>query len=158
MEPTQNPALPPFQTCLLRASAICSDALAPLSGLPLYPGHVLSVTLFTPARHRLSDPRSSLRNPYLQVVRQVLALTRPGFLWFQFLPCVCFGPIRSLPHNLTIPAKLVPSSGFLCSQSLTEYLANSGYLLVFERMNAAFITRDIEVCWHVNVEKSDLPR
>lgn len=53
--------------------------LAPLPDLPLCLVSGLSVTLFSPARLLLSELRSSLSNPYLQVVRQVLALVRPGF-------------------------------------------------------------------------------
>lgn len=122
---------------------VCFGPLPPaLMGLaPLHPGPGLSVTLPSPARHLpLSDLRSSLSNPYLQAVRQLLALPRPGFFWPQFLPGVCFVPIPSLQHSLTIPAEPAPSWGFPCSLSLTEYLANSGDLFTFEKTNVVFIS------------------
>lgn len=122
---------------------VCFGPLPPalMGPAPLDPGPGLSVTLPFPARHLLlSDPRSSFSNPCLQAVRQILALARPGFFWLQFSPCVCFVPIISLLFNLTILAKTAHNWGFLHSQSLTECLANSGDLLTFERMNAAFIT------------------
>lgn len=141
LETTQNLAISPSQTCLLWASAICSEGPGPSASWP-WP---------------LCDPPSLPYQASSSIWSQILpqqplsASSKIGsgisqtwvLLALVFTLCVC---LCQSNHSCTI-WPFQPNSltvGAFCTLSPSQCLANRRDLLMFERVNAAFITWDID--------------